>query len=480
MSPPGDRRRSGRSHWTPQNGRQRPVRQPVGWIYSERMPSDSTRGPSGTRGLGAATLVKVPRLRVSVSRGRDSGAAVQLDDAPVVIGTSAECDLVLTDDTVSARHCELSMDGGRLVLRDLGSTNGVRLGGVRVREAFPEPGTTLELGQTQLVLEAEADEERVVSRRTEFGRLFGQSAAMRAVFAALESVAHSDAPLLIEGETGTGKDLTAEAVHQASPRRDGPFVLFDCGAVAANLIESELFGFEKGAFTGATQHRTGLAFEANGGTLVLDEIGELPLELQPKLLRLVERREVRRVGANAPETVDVRIIACTNRSLRGEVKAERFRQDLYFRLAALRVRLPALRERTEDIPGIVDRMLGEQGATRRFADLSEADQTLLLQHPWPGNARELRNVVDRLLAFPTSGAMPLIDEDEAAAAVTPREPAAPLKPLAVAREQAQDAFERAYLGRLMKEADGSISEAARRAEVSRQFIQRLLRKHGLR
>ncbi len=429
-----------------------------------------------TRVLTGGERVELQRLEVAVTSGADKGTKLPLD-GPLVVGSGDGCDLVLADDTVSSRHCELFWRDGRLVLRDLGSTNGVVVDGVPVLEAFLAPGAKVKLGQTTLPLKKLEVEEVAVSGASHFGPLFGKSAVMRALFSQLEAVAQSDAPLLLEGETGTGKDLTAEASHRASTRADGPFLVFDCGAAAASLLEGELFGYEKGAFTGAAAARVGLAEAANGGTLLIDEVGELPLELQPKLLRLLEKREVRRLGSNTPTTVDARIIAATHRSLRSMVKAGKFREDLYFRLSALKLRLPSLRERLEDLPGLVNLMLRQHQSSRTFDALPETDQALLLEHRWPGNVRELRNVVERLLAFPTLPAGGLMEADAAAVTDGGAGPAE-LLPLSTAREQATDAFERAYLKRVLEQSGGNVSEAARLAQVSRQFLQRLMKKHG--
>jgi DNA-binding NtrC family response regulator len=428
----------------------------------------------GTVPLATAELSTLKRCEVVVKKGAQKGQRAKLDDGALVIGSGPEADLRLEDSTVSGRHCELVARGEQVVVRDLGSRNGVLLDGVRVIEAVVEKGSELTLGTSVLVVEP-GDAEVLVSRTSSFGPLFGHSPAMRAVFAQLQSLADSNAPVLVEGETGTGKDVTAEALHQASGRADAPFVVFDCGAVAASLVEAELFGHEKGAFTGAEGARDGLAAAADGGTLVLDEIGELPLELQPKLLRLVEKGEVRRVGSTKSARFDVRIIACTNRSLKVEVAAGRFREDLYFRLSALRVRLPSLRERPDDIPGLVDHLFASTGARLRFEQLGENDRALLLAHRWPGNVRELRNTVERLRTFPTSAVGSLIETDDAAAPATTG-----LQPLSVARQEATDAFEVAYVRRVLAQAGGSVTEGAKLAGVSRQFLQRLIKKHGLR
>ena len=441
-----------------------------------RMPS------GGTRDLPGGTRVKVRRLVLRVEAGPDKGASAQLDRGTLVVGTADDCDLVLRDDTVSAHHCELLERAGVLVLRDLRSTNGVRVNGCRVMEACPEVGAKIELGATRLSLRAGADDERWVSGEARFGPLMGNSQVMRALFSDLADVSGSPAPALIEGETGTGKSLAAEAIHAASPRAGGPLVVFDCGAVAPQLVESELFGHERGAFTGAAGARAGLAAEADGGTLVLDEIGELPLDLQPKLLRLVERKEIRPVGSNQAKAVDARIVACTHRSLRAEIKAGRFREDLYYRLSALSVRMPSLRERLDDLPALVDDLLSASSSLR-FDALPESDRELLLSHRWPGNLRELRNAVDRLMAF-SSSRRPLVEVEPGAEARPPPPAAdgasAELPSLAVARERAHESFERRYLEDAMSRAKGSISEAARLAGVPRQFVQRLLRKHGMR
>jgi transcriptional regulator with PAS, ATPase and Fis domain len=417
----------------------------------------------------------VPRVQVRVTAGPSKGQSIELSDASLLVGSSPECALVLDDESVSARHCELTRTGDGVVVRDLGSTNGVFVDDVRVTEAFPSAGAKIRVGRSTLQLKLLGQEELEVSSRDRLGTLYGDSPVMRALFARLEQYARSTAPLLIEGETGTGKDLAAEAVHHASPRKDGPFVIIDCGAVAGSLLEGELFGFEKGAFTGAEQGRPGMVEVADGGTLVIDEIGELPIELQPKLLRIVERREVKALGSQLPRKIDIRVIACTHRSLRSAVKAGTFREDLYFRLSALRVHIPPLRERTDDVPGLTDLLLAERGSSLRFKDLREGDRIMLRSHRWPGNVRELRNVVERLLATPAARAKELLD----ASGFTPAGGNEAKLPWTPARERALERFERSYLMELLAEDGIALAERARRAGISRQFLQRLLKKHGL-
>jgi len=298
--------------------------------------------------------------------------------------------------------------------------------------------------------------------------------AMRRLFALAQQVASADVTVLIEGETGTGKDALAEAIHQSGPRAKGPLVVVDCGAVPPNLFESELFGHEKGAFTGADRARAGCFEEADGGTLFLDEIGELPLPLQPKLLRVLESREVRRVGGSAQRKVNVRVVAATNRDLREEVNRGSFRQDLYFRLEVMRLRVPPLRERMEDVP-----VLAEHFRRAARADAPALSEDLLrhfANHPWPGNVRELRNAVERAVVLHDAPAL-------AAAAVeaTGTEMAVDLRvPFKDAKNALTDAFERSYLKAMLASTGGNVSEASRRADIDRVYLLKLLKKHGLR
>jgi len=237
----------------------------------------------------------------------------------------------------------------------------------------------------------------------QFGALLAISRPMRSVFEALERLAVTEVTLTLVGETGTGKDVLANAVHARSPRGRGPFVVFDCGAIAPNLAESELFGHERGSFTGAVTGHAGAFERAHGGTLFLDEIGELPLDLQPRLLRVLESRRVRRVGGGQDRGVDVRVIAATNRDLHAEVAAGRFRQDLFFRLAGAVVPVPPLRNRLEDLPLLVSQLLMDLGRS----DLRVTRETLnaLADRDWPGNVRELKNALACAIAFFDGGSL---------------------------------------------------------------------------
>jgi DNA-binding NtrC family response regulator len=288
------------------------------------------------------------------------------------------------------------------VIRDLDSTNGTFLDGVRVREAYLTPGSVIRLGQTEISYSPlEERIEILKSDKDRFGELIGSSSALQEVYGILERIAPTDVTVLLEGETGTGKELAARGIHSHSRRANGPFVVFDCGAVAPNLIESELFGHEKGAFTDAVKSRQG-AFElADSGTIFLDEIGELSLDLQPKLLRALDQRETKRVGADKPVPVNVRVVSATNKDLEKEVKAGRFREDLFYRLSVVRVYMPPLRKRKEDIETIAGHLLEEISSDigKKISGLSPEAAAALTAYSWPGNVRELKNVLGRAAAL---------------------------------------------------------------------------------
>ncbi|HSA24089.1 MAG TPA: sigma 54-interacting transcriptional regulator, partial [Myxococcota bacterium] len=323
-------------------------------------------------------------------RGPEPGKVCPLGGRRVVVGKSPEADLVVADLTVSRNHFEVLPEGGRYLVRDLGSTNGTSLDGARVREAYLRPGALIQAGEVVFRFQTEAEAVRVEpSARESFGGLLGRSVRMREIFALLERVAASDATVLLLGPTGTGKGAAAAALHSQGARAGGPFVVVDCGAVARNLIESELFGHVKGAFTGAVAQRRGALEESRGGTLFLDELDDLPLDLQPKLLRAIEERVFVRLGANQAMPFDARVVGASKKDLRLEVAAGRFREDLFYRLSVVAVRLPSLRERPEDIPLLFEHF--RQGRGPAFAELDEATRRRWLEHAWPGNVRELRN-----------------------------------------------------------------------------------------
>ncbi|MEO7730032.1 MAG: sigma 54-interacting transcriptional regulator [Kofleriaceae bacterium] len=393
----------------------------------------------------------------------------------MVIGADPKADLVIADPAMSKFHCEIRITDGAAFVRDLGSRNGTVVDRVPVIEAPLRDGAVLGLGRTQLRFNIGTRHVEIpLSPRERFGRLIGRSLPMRAAFAVLEATAASHSTVLLQGESGTGKDLAAESIHQASPRRDGPFVIVDCGAIPGNLLEAELFGFEAGAFTGATGQRIGAFEAADGGTLLLDEIGELALDLQPKLLRAIERHEIQRIGGNQRIAIDVRIIAATNRNLKAEVNAHRFRSDLYFRLAVLVVTMPALRDRAADVPLLVASILDDLRADGSAMATALRNGELLpelLRHSWPGNVRELRNYVEACL----------VRQEPAGPPVASEEPVIDIaQPLRVIRERWVRHVERRYLEQLLVLHANNVSAAARAAGIDRVHFHRLLARVGLR
>ena len=428
--------------------------------------------------------LSIRKIRFEVVKGPDQGLVADVPGPEARIGSGRTCDLVLRDPTVSRIHLLVRVEGDSIRVTDAGSRNGTLLDNNRVADAWARPDSAITIGATTLRLRMSSDTaELPLSRRDRLGGLIGQSIPMRRIFALLERIAPTDTTVLVEGETGTGKELVAEALHDESPRARGPFIVFDCSAASATLIESELFGHVRGPFTGATGDRPGAFEAANGGTLFLDEIGELPLDLQPKLLRALENREVRRVGSNTPHKVDVRIVAATNRSLVHEVDRNRFREDLYYRLAVVPVRLPPLRERLGDVPLLV-RHFEEKLRRPGQPPLPESVIDDFCARSWPGNVRELRNAVARAISI---GTLAAAEQAGTPAAVEPPpnvktgEEAMTIdlsEPLFVGRERVAEAFERKYLAAALKQTGGNVSRAAEIAGVNRKFIQRAMKRWG--
>jgi DNA-binding NtrC family response regulator len=429
-------------------------------------------GDERTRPQKRTTRV-VSRLRVSVTAGADRGLSVAPDDdAPLSIGTSPDNALVLTDPTVSRYHLELRRSPHGIAVVDLGSRNGTFTTAVRVERAVIPAGTSLRIGDSLILVEA-ADTVVAADANADapIPDLVGISPAIRQVSRQVRTLARVNTSVLIQGETGTGKEVVARAIHTVGPRRAAPFVVVDCGSLPPTLIASQLFGHERGSFTGADQRNAGAFERANGGTLLLDEIGELPLELQPALLGVLERRRFVRVGGAAEIDVDVRIVAATNRDLRAEVNEGTFRSDLYFRLAVARLELPPLRERAEDIEPLVRHFVERLTGLPDVGALAGA-MDALRRHPWAGNARELRNFVE--------GALVMGHLELGSAAPRSLDPRAPVSPYRDARAEALAAFEKSYLEALIEQCDGNASEAARRAKMDRPYLLTLLRRHGLR
>jgi transcriptional regulator with PAS, ATPase and Fis domain len=367
-------------------------------------------------------------------------------------------------------------DGVQVI--DLKSSNGTFISGNRVERMVVRREGTLTVGRTSLRISVfEETLGQANTQRTTFGRAIGISEGMRRLFGLLERVAPTRSTVLLLGETGTGKELLAEGVHLESPRREGPFVVVDCGAVAPTLFESELFGHVKGAFTGAHTARKGAFEEAHGGTIFLDEIGELPLDLQPKLLRALERGTIRPVGDDTERNVDVRVVAATHRNLLAEVEAGRFRRDLYFRLAVVVARVPPLRERLDDLPVLVEALLKQ--LQRDDVSLPPSLFDRFRAHSWPGNVRELRNVLERALV--EAVLHPDVASNEARAkakAVSPAE----LTELEFkeAKDRLVDTFTRDYISALFERHQGNVSAVARAAGLNRNYVRELIVRYKLR
>jgi len=410
-----------------------------------------------------------------VMEGSDSGRRFAIDGSEpsrTLIGQSPACAIRLTDREVSRRHAALEWKSQGLTITDLGSTNGTFMDGVRIVEAFVEANCAVRVGSTVFRIERAASvSEPTIPKASSFGRVLGASTEMRRLYPLCHRLASSNVPALIEGETGTGKEALAEALHESGPRANGPFVVFDCTAVPANFVESELFGHERGAFTGALANRRGLFEQAHGGTLLIDEIGDLDLLLQPKLLRAVERGEMRRLGGEKPIKVDVRILAATRRDLDHEVTAGRFRDDLFHRLVVARIELPPLRARRGDIALLARQFAADLGFEAGV--LPAAVVRRWEEEKWPGNVRQLRNAVARQLALgelagsgPADGETPLPGGDGVIDEVLALD-----LPIARAREKVVDHFERRYIERVLAKHGGNVVRAAEASGLARRYFQ---------
>jgi len=416
------------------------------------------------------------RFHLIAEAGPAAGARFTSTGERAVIGSHASCDLVVQDRTVSRFHCEVTLADKQLAVADLGSRNGTVVNGVTIGTARVADGAVLHLGHTRVRCEISSEHIKIpLSPHDRFGRLVGGSAAMRTLYTLLDKAAASDATVLLLGETGTGKELAAESIHEASARASGPCLVLDCGALPAGLLESELFGHEQGAFTGASATRIGIFEAANGGTVFLDEIGELATDLQPKLLRVLEEREVRRVGGSRVIPLDVRVIAATNRNLRAEVNEHRFRSDLYYRLAVVELHMPPLREHKSDLPQLARHLLAQLAEGEVPAELTSKEFLAeLANHEWPGNVRELQNHLARCLALKRHVPVERIGQASV-------EPQVDLQlPYRVARERWLHTFESQYLAGLIRGHAGNVSAAARAAGIDRNYLYRLLWRHGLR
>jgi DNA-binding NtrC family response regulator len=465
-----------------------------------------------------ATVRRMRKGKLVVTSGPDQGKEIEINKPRVTGGRSIISDLVVQDKAVSGTHFEVSARDDGYRLRDLNSRNGIFVGDLRVRDAYLRPGTVFRIGHTNIQFQSTQDVVEIeLSKKDRFDMMLGSSAAMREIFAHLEKVAPSDLTCLITGETGTGKEMVARALHNASSRKSKPFVVLDCGSIPRELIESTLFGHEKGSFTGAVAQHTGCFEQANGGTIFLDEIGELDVMLQPKLLRVLEQREIKRVGGDRTYKVDVRVLAATNRDLRDEVNKGTFREDLYFRLSVVHVELPPMRDRREDVPNLANHFLRDVGQRRGMnMSFSQDAMAALMSHAWPGNVREMRNVVERASALSDGPVITRTDlvfgremgpslvashdlvqaGAQAAQRAAARLAGVELPPqtgpaifdaslltaglgFKPAKQTVVDAFEVAYLQVLMQRNDGNITRSAQEAGLTRYHLRELLKRHGL-
>lgn len=428
---------------------------------------------------GSGMKLKVRHARLKVLKGPDKGLEKAIPLHGLIVGKGASSNFVLTDPAVSLKHFRLVPVERGFLIEDLGSSNGTWLKNARLGSAYIAHKEEIKVGYSILRLEVLRDhEEHPLSVHSSFGNMLGHSVAMRQVFSLLERAANSDATLLLEGESGTGKDLAAESVHAFSARGKKPFVIVDCGSIKANLLETHLFGHVKGAFTGATSDHVGAFETAHGGTVFLDEIGELDPALQPKLLRVLEKRQVQRIGETAYRSIDVRLIAATNRHLDSEIKTGCFREDLFYRLSVLRVHIPSLRDRHDDIPLLASAIIRQlDPETDPSEILSDEVLALLANHDWPGNVRELRNVIERLLLFPEWSERVIqtnLSENNSPDVDDPFD-----LPFPDAKNLVLERFEKRYIASLLQANQGIVSRAARRANMTRQTLHRLMNKYGV-
>ncbi len=469
------------------------------------------------------------RLLIIVLDGPDAGKVHTIESPNIRFGADPLCDVVLSDPTVSRNHAELRQRGPAYALTDLGSTNGTYLNNVRVDNVALAPGTVFRLGRTKLRFDVKLEKVSIeTTKQTHYDNIIGGSRALREIFSILDRVAPSELSVVIEGETGSGKELIAQALHTHSDRKKGPFVVFDCSSFPPSLLESELFGHEKGAFTGAVGRHVGVFERAHGGTLFFDELGELDMEFQAKFLRVLETGELRRVGGEKTINVDVRMVSATNRDLEQMVQQRAFRSDLFYRLAQVRFWLPPLRERLEDIPLLITHFLDQQAARTGRRPMIDQEAFAVLQgYPWPGNIRQLRNAIEKAVAMCRDGVIsadyfrqeltsapgrvgalgarapgrvsapgaqpqgaPLGVAQPVAASATPAPQVASLQapmldaqgkiiPFKDIKEELISSFERQYIALLLDRAGMNISRAARQAGIDRRHFYRLLAKHDI-
>lgn len=439
----------------------------VGRLYDERcMPPRQTR-PVLRSLLSNNTLEE---CRLIVIEGPDKGLEVPLQPGSTSIGADERCDLVLTDETVSSLHAEIFPAERGLQLRDRDSTNGTFYLESQIHDAVLQPGSSFRVGHTVLAVLHPVERRGAEYQEDHYGDLLGSSRSTRTLFSRLAQLEGCEVSVLLDGETGTGKSTIAEELHRRSPRADGPFVVLDCGAISPSLLSSELFGHKRGAFTGATHDRAGVLESAHGGTLLLEEIGEMPLDMQPALLRCTESGSYTRVGETKARRADVRILSATNRDLETLVEEKSFRADLFYRLAVVRLRVPPLRQRIEDIPALARAFLLEHDLSEARVDelLSAQALALLQSYGWPGNLRQLKNALSRLAV---TGA---IFDDELQAEDEQKNPTYRGAKTALLRR-----FEGSYFRDLLRAHDGNLSAVARASGLVRHHLRDLLKRNDL-
>jgi DNA-binding NtrC family response regulator len=452
------------------------------------------KGLTAVIGERGVTNRRLQLSRLLVVEGPDKGRELSIEKERITVGRSVICDLPLNDQAVSGTHFEIQAHERGFLLRDLDSTNGTFCGDLQVKEIWINHNQTVRVGQSILRFEPlDRTVDIDVSLRESFHELIGKSLRMREIFALLERVGPTDLTVLIRGETGTGKELVARAIHRASRRAQESLVVQDCSAIPKDLIESTLFGHEKGSFTGAIDKKTGCFEQAEAGTIFLDEVGELDLSLQPKLLRVLEQRTIKRVGGSKEIPVNVRVVAATNRDLRKMVSQGSFREDLYYRLGVVTVELPALRERPEDIPALVQSFLA-QVSLRRFADegrtftVSDEAMARMVAYEWPGNVRELRNTVDRAASLAEGDRLEVPDLLPTSQRSTSEHPGVGGAGAAVeeglpfkeAKQRVIDTFEAAYLRALLDRHGGNVTRSAQAAGLTRYHLRELAKRYGIR
>ena len=434
-----------------------------------------------------AGRLRMCRRRVALQgiQGPDAGQSLAAANESVTVGTAQNNDLILSDSSVSRYHLRVEVSPNGFLLSDLDSTNGTTAGNLRLRQGVADAAVDLRLGETLLRFSPLAEQEEVPMLAADrFGEVLGQSPVMRELFRKLQSAASRDVTVLLEGATGTGKELIAEEVHRHSSRREAPFIIVDCGAIPTQLIESELFGHIKGAFTGATADRAGAFEEAHGGTIFLDEVGELDLAMQPRLLRALENRQVKRLGESHHRSVDTRVIAATNSDLKRRVNKGTFRPDLFYRLAVVHLRIPPLCQRPEDMELLVRHMLpriARQSGLERLPDIDAEMLRRMTEHSWPGNVRELRNLLERMVVL-SHGSTPFDPLSE-----LHREPAGQHAvldrllelPFREAKAQWLAYFDRQYLTSLLDGCGFNVAEAARQSGINRVHLFRLIKKYSI-